>query len=85
MVNDSKEQYCSSGQKVDLGVEVKWRDQFTNLFCFLFLGPHSQYMDVPRPGVKSGAVAAGLRHSYNTSGSEPHPRPTPQLTATADP
>ena len=31
------------------------------------------------------AVAAGLHHSHNNAGSEPHPRPTPQLMATRDP
>ena len=32
-----------------------------------------------------GAVAASLRHSHSNRGSEPHLRPTPQLTATLDP
>ena len=32
-----------------------------------------------------GVVAAGLRHSYSNARSEPHLRPTPQLTATPDP
>ena len=31
------------------------------------------------------AVAAGLLQSLSNSGSEPRPRPTPQLTATPDP
>ena len=31
------------------------------------------------------AVAAGLRHSHSNSGSEPHLRPTSQLTAIPDP
>ena len=31
------------------------------------------------------AVAAGLHHSHSNTGSEPHLRPTPQLTATLDP
>ena len=31
------------------------------------------------------AVAAGLHHSYSNTGSEPHLRPTPQLTATPNP
>ena len=30
------------------------------------------------------AVATGLHHSHSNGGSEPHPRPTPQLTATPD-
>ena len=32
-----------------------------------------------------GAVAAGLHRSHGNSGSEPHLRPTPQLTAMLDP
>ena len=31
------------------------------------------------------AVAAGLCHSYSNTGSKPHLRPTPQLTAILDP
>ena len=32
-----------------------------------------------------GAVATGLHQSHSNTGSEPHLRPTPQRTATADP
>ena len=32
-----------------------------------------------------GAIAAGLRQSHSNAGSEPHLRPTPQLTATPNP
>ena len=32
-----------------------------------------------------GAIAAGLHHSHSHAGSEPHLRPTPQLTATLGP
>ena len=32
-----------------------------------------------------GAVATGLLQSHSNTGSEPHLRPTPQLTATPDP
>ena len=32
-----------------------------------------------------GAVAASLHQSHNSNGSEPHLRPTPQLTAMLDP
>ena len=32
-----------------------------------------------------GATAAGLHFSHSNVGSEPHLRPTPQLTATPDP
>ena len=42
-------------------------------------------MEVPRLGVEYGAVAAGLHHSHNTTRSESHVRPTPQLMATPDP
>ena len=31
-----------------------------------------------------GAVAASLRQSHSNARSEPHPQPTPQLTATPD-
>ena len=31
------------------------------------------------------ATAAGLHHRHSNAGSEPHVRPTPQLTATPDP
>ena len=31
-----------------------------------------------------GALAAGLYHSHSNLGSEPHLRPTPQLTAMLD-
>ena len=31
-----------------------------------------------------GATAAGLHHSHNNAGSEPHLQPTSQLTATPD-
>ena len=31
-----------------------------------------------------GATAAGLGHSHSNAGSEPHFRPTPQLTAMLD-
>ena len=33
----------------------------------------------------TGAAAAGLHHSHSHTGSEPHLRSTPQLTATPDP
>lgn len=32
-----------------------------------------------------GAVASGLHHSHSHMGSEPHLRPTPQLTVMTDP
>ena len=55
------------------------------ILSFLFLGPHPQHMEVPRLGVESGAVAAGLHHSHSHTRSKPRLQPTPQLTETPDP
>ena len=41
-------------------------------------------MKVPRRGVKSGAVAAGLHHSHSNAGFDLCLRSTPQLMATLD-
>ena len=65
--------------------ESTWDSERASSFFFGFLGLHLRHMEVPKPGVQSGATAAGLRHSYSNSGSKPHLRPTPQLTATPDP
>ena len=55
-------------------------------FVFLpFLGPLLRHMEVPRLRGPIGAIAAGLYQSHSNVGSEPHPQPTPQLTATPDP
>ena len=53
-------------------------------FFFLFRATIAAYGSSQARG-PIGAVAAGLRHSHSNVGSEPHLRPTPQLTATPDP
>jgi len=42
-------------------------------------------MEIPRIGVKIGATAPGLHHSYRNTRSKLLPRPTPQLMAKPDP
>ena len=55
------------------------------LFCFfLFRVAPAAYGGSQTRG-PVGAAAAGLHHSHSSSGSKPHLRPTPQLTATPDP
>ena len=51
----------------------------------LFLGPHTGHMEVSQARGQIRAAAASLRHSPGNLGSEPHLRPTPQLTAMPDP
>ena len=50
-------------------------------FVCLFLGPHVQHMEFPRPRGQIGALTA----SHSHTGSEPRLQPTPQLTATPEP
>ena len=61
-------------------------------FCFLFwgrvgwLGPHPQYMEIPRLGIESEMELL----AYTTATATPDPserglRPMPQLTGTPDP
>ena len=64
------------------------QDKRNSLFFFVFLpflGPLLRHMEVPRLRGPIGAIAAGLYQSHSNVGSEPHPQPTPQLTATPDP
>ena len=61
---------------------------FFFFFFFFFFGlfkatPAAQGGSQARGRI--GAVAAGLHHSHSNAESEPHLRPTPQLTATPDP
>ena len=58
---------------------------FFRSFCHFFLEPHRWHTEVPRLGVQSRAVAAGLYQSHSNSRSEPRLRPTPHFTATPDP
>ena len=51
------------------------------LFFFCFLEPHSWYMEVPRPGVKSALQLL----PYTTAHSSYSSCPTPQLTESLDP
>ena len=62
---------------------------FFNLGIYLFI--YCLFRAVPmaygssQARGRSGAVAAGLHHSYSETSSEPHLRATPQLMATLDP
>ena len=57
---------------------------FFVLFFFFLRAAPMAYGDSQARG-QVGAVAASLHHSHSNVGSEPHLRPTPQLTATPDP
>ena len=57
---------------------------FFIFLAFIFLGPPGAHGGSQARGL-IGAVVAALGHSYSSLGSEPCLRPTPQLTATADP
>ena len=54
------------------------------IYLFIFRATPTAYGGSQARGLII-AVAAGLHHSHTNSGSEPHLRPTPQLTATMDP
>ena len=56
-----------------------------NFFVFFFSRAAPEAYGGSQTGGPIGAVAAGLHHSHSNVGSEPHLRPTPQLTATPDP
>ena len=53
-------------------------------FFFLFRAAPTAYGSSQARG-PIGDVAAGLHHSHSNTRSEPHLRPTPQLTATLEP
>ena len=53
-------------------------------FFWLFRAALAAYGGSQARG-RIGTTAAGLHHSHSNAGSEPHLRPTPQLTATPDP
>ena len=56
------------------------------LFIYLaILGPHLQYMEVARLGVKSKLQPTDLTVPHSHTVCELRLRPTPQLTATPDP
>ena len=56
---------------------------FVVVFCLFRAAPSAYGGSQARGPI--GAVAIGLHHSHSNTGSEPHLRPIPQLTATADP
>ena len=67
-----------------MGISVlKKGDMFFLLCVFLGLAV-AAYGDFQAKGWIR-AVAAGLQHSHSNPGSEPHLRPTPQLTAKPEP
>ena len=53
------------------------------LFCLFRVTPVTYGSSQARDRI--GATAAGLHHRHSNARSEPHLRPTPQLTATPDP
>ena len=57
---------------------------FILLFYFVFFRPHTQCMEVSRPGSQIGATAASLGHSHSNIGSESCLGITPQLMAMLD-
>ena len=72
------------------GYEINTQKSLVFLFSFLFFfvfcpfrAAHVAY-GVSQDRGLIGAVAAGLRQSNGNARSEPHLRPTPQLTATPD-
>ena len=54
-------------------------------FIFIFFRAAPMAYGGPQARGQIGAIAAGLYHSYSNAGSEPHLRPTPQITATPNP
>ena len=74
----------------DTGIlKVHSPSQLSFLFCFvLFCLSFSRAAPTAYGGSQArslnGAIAADLHHSHSNSGSKPHLRPTPQLTATPD-
>ena len=68
--------------------EVSQRTGFIYFYLkkifFAILGPHPQHMEAPRLGVES-ELQLPAYITVTATGSEPHLRPTPQLTAAPDP
>ena len=56
---------------------------FFFVFCLFRAAPEVYGVSRARGLIR--AVAASLHHSYSNEGSEPHLRPTPQLTAMPEP
>ena len=68
----------------DRNTRVKIDGTFLFFFFFFLKAAPAAYGD-PQARGQIGAAAAGLHRSHSNVGSEPHLRPTPQLTATPDP
>jgi len=86
------EQHSVSKRKEVLTHAMTWVNLEDDIFFFFFVFfAFSRAAPVAYRGSQAtgliGDVAAGLHHSHSNSnvGSEPHLRPTPQLTATLDP
>ena len=63
----------------------RMRVMLVRLFVYCFLQPHLKHMEVARARGRTGAAAAGLRHSHSNARSEWCLWPTPQLMAMPDP
>ena len=55
----------------DRALALTYLDILLLLLFFVFLGLHLRHMEVPRLGVRIGAIAAGLHHSHSNTGSQP--------------
>ena len=62
---------------------TKYLEIYIYVFCLFRAAPVAYGSSQARGLIRSAAT--GLHHSHSNAGSEPHPRPTPQLTATRDP
>ena len=67
------------------GGRKKEMKQFFFFFFFGILGLHLQHMEIPRLGLKQGAVAADLHQSHSNTRSKLSLQTTPQLMETLDP
>ena len=70
----------SSSKKLKM-ISVAW---FKTLLLLLFGAPPTAYGGSQARG-RIRAAATSLPHSHSNAGSQPHLRPTPQLTAMPDP
>ena len=81
-INLGKLRGCFKCGEYSLSLHYQCGD-LCNFFFFLRVAPVA-YGSSQTQG-EIGAASACLHHSHSIAGSEPHPRPTPQLTATLDP
>ena len=82
---DSSMSIKASGKK-EMEVKTEQILSFYSLFLFfVFSGATPAAYGGSQARGPIRAIAAGLHQSHSNSGSEPHLRPTPQLTATPDP